>query len=101
MIISIFAKRWFEKTNGNTYHSVKVYADGKLLGFKPFAYGYDEQYLQSAFEILQEAKIYPNTEERLKSGIKKDYYQFMQDMREHRENFVVECADVARRKDLA
>lgn len=100
MQIVIIAKRWFDRINGNTYHSVKVYLDGKLLGIQPYAYGYGEGYLQSALEILQQSKVYIKTGEMLSSGMNKDYYEFMQDMRNHRENFVVECSDVARKRDL-
>jgi len=98
--ITISARRWFDKINGNTYHSVDVYADGKHIGREPFTYGYGEGYLQTAHEILQKAGIYKKTDERLKSGADKDYYDFMMDKREHRDKFVVIVSDVARKKDL-
>jgi len=98
--ITISARRWFDKINGNTYHSVEVFANGKLVGNNPFEYGYDEAYLQTAHEILQKAGIYRKTDEHLKSGMDKDYYEFMMDKREHRDKFVVIVSDVARKKDL-
>jgi hypothetical protein len=51
-IIHITARRWFQKTYGNTYHSVKVYIDGELVGHVPFTYGYGSQYEQTALEII-------------------------------------------------
>ena len=98
--ITISARRWFDKINGNTYHSVDVYANGKHVGQEPFEYGYGEGYLQTAHKLLQEAGIYKKTGERLKSGMGKDYYDFMMDKREHRDKFVVIVSDVARKKDL-
>jgi len=98
--ITISARRWFDKINGNTYHSVDVYANGEHIGQEPFRYGYGEQYLDTAHEILQKAGIYKKTDERLKSGMDKDYYDFLMDKREHRDKFVVVVSDVARRKDL-
>jgi hypothetical protein len=98
--ITISARRWFDTVNGNTYHSVDVYANGKHIGREPFRYGYDEGYLQTAHEILQKAGICKKTDERLKSGMGKDYYDFMMDMREHREKYVKIVSDVARKKDL-
>lgn len=98
--ITISARRWFDRINGNTYHSVDVYANGKFVGRNPFEYGYGEGYLQTAHKILQNAGIYKETKERLKSGMDKDYYDFIQDKREHRNKFVVIVSDVPRKKDL-
>ena len=89
--IVIEARRWFERTNGNTYHSVNVYVNGECVGREPFAYGYGEHYLQTALNILQDAGVYLPTF---------SWLQFRQEMREHRSNFVVTCADVGRKKDL-
>jgi len=107
MLITIFAKRWFDKVNGNTYHSVNVYADGKLVGSEPFAYGYGEGYQQTAVELLIKAGIYKRevepdrvVKDTLIKGQDRTYYRFLEDKREHKENFVIECADVARKKDL-
>lgn len=45
--------RW-QDSNGNTYHKVKVYANGKLIGTSPIKYGYGTQYVQTAKMILKE-----------------------------------------------
>lgn len=50
--ILIIAKRWFN--GNNTYHSVAVYVNGKLLERYPFMYGYGLMYLQNAQRILSQ-----------------------------------------------
>ena len=96
--ITIIARRWFQRTYGNTYHSVTVLADGVEIGRIPFAYGYGEQYLQSAFEVLQGKGFYPHVRDGRHSS--SDYSIFRQDMMDHRESFTVTCSDVGRQKDL-
>lgn len=101
--IVIEGKRWFDKINGNTYHSVNVYVNGKFIGGVPYEYGYGDQYIQTAHTILQETGFYPISNKKnryLQSGAQRDYYNFTQDMRNHRNKFVVTIADVGRKKDL-
>jgi hypothetical protein len=56
MTFTIISRRWFDGVNGNTYHSVEVYADGDLLGAVPFEYGYDYSYEQTAMKIIKDKK---------------------------------------------
>jgi hypothetical protein len=51
-VITVIGKRWFERVNGNTYHSVAVYVNGDLVEYMPFSYGYDSMYMQNATKIL-------------------------------------------------
>lgn len=51
--LHISARRWFQKTYGNTYHSVCIYVDSQLVHRVPFAYGYGEQWLQTAIDWLR------------------------------------------------
>jgi hypothetical protein len=99
-VITIDAKRWFDRVNGNTYHSVAVHVDGKLVGVNPFEYGYGTQYMQTALELLQKAGLFPETDERLGSGMDKDYYDFETYRRVHRDKFVVIVNDVSARRNL-
>ena len=95
----IVARRWFDKKNGNTYHSVEVYDDNnKFIGKNSFEYGYGDHYLQTAHEILQEKGYYPKTDNRLANGLSEDYHQFLMDARN--DKFLVSCTDVGRREDL-
>jgi hypothetical protein len=54
------AVRWFDKVNGNTYHSVRITrcADGKVLSC-PFTYGYGDSYRQTALEAMNKAGWLP------------------------------------------
>ena len=54
------AARWFDKVNGNTYHSVRITRtrDSKVI-FCPFQYGYGDHYKQTALEAMAAAKWLP------------------------------------------
>ena len=90
--IKIVTKRWFQKSYGNTYHSVSVYAASRtgkeykleLIGSIPFRYGYGEHYLNTASEILE------ISEQELRVMLS-EYGS---------EKFVIVCTDVSRKKDL-
>jgi hypothetical protein len=57
--VVVIGKRWFDRVNGNTYHTAMVLVNGQSLGKSPMTYGYDEQYLQTAKEILLEHYDFP------------------------------------------
>ena len=40
----LIGKRWFNRTCGNTYHSVEIIIDGKTVHCCPYAYGYGDQW---------------------------------------------------------
>ena len=54
------AARWFDRANGNTYHSVRITrtGDGKTI-YCPFQYGYEDHYRQTALEAMAAAKWLP------------------------------------------
>ena len=52
--LHISGRRWFQKSSGNTYHSVTVCVNNDVLRCD-CAYGYDDQFLQTAWELLQQA----------------------------------------------
>ena len=52
--LHIDGRRWFDRANGNTYHSVRIFANGELIGTVPYEYGYDDQFLQTALDWLRE-----------------------------------------------
>jgi len=57
---TVIAKKWFDKVNGNTYHSVRCirHKDGKVIA-APFQYGYGDSYRQTAIQAMIEAKFIP------------------------------------------
>lgn len=52
--------KWFDKVNGNTYHSVNVTRciDGAVV-YGEFQYGYGNQYEYTAFEAMAKAGWIP------------------------------------------
>jgi hypothetical protein len=52
--VTVYGKRWFDRVNGNTYHTAEVEVNGTTLGKSPMTYGYDDQYLETAQGILLE-----------------------------------------------
>jgi hypothetical protein len=98
--IHVDAKRWFDKTYGNTYHSVKVYVNNELIGENSFCYGYDQAWQQTAHEILMKKGYFQKTGLSLSSGANKDYYNFITWIRDNRENYTYNVTDVNKRKDL-
>ena len=57
---TVEAIRWFDKINGNTYHSVKITNNetGEQIAH-PFTYGYGDSYRQSTFEVMLSNKWLP------------------------------------------
>jgi hypothetical protein len=87
---TIIAKRWFERVNGNTYHSVTIYHDATLLDRVPINYGYGSHYEQTALEMLQKLGI-AGPETTVFWKWKEEY---------GRDKVLVICEDVKRKKDL-
>lgn len=52
--IRIEAQEWFDKANGNSYFSSRVYIDGDLKLIMPFQYGYGDHYVDMANQKLDE-----------------------------------------------
>ena len=78
----IVAKRWFQKSYGNTYHSVSIYQGGQRVAYTPTPrYGYGDQWIVTAGELLNAE--WRTRRDLLDAGIS---------------NFVV--VDVPREKDL-
>ena len=50
--LRIDAKEWFDKANGNSYFSARIYADGEHIATLPFQYGYGNHYIDMAGEWL-------------------------------------------------
>ena len=58
--IEIWGKRWFQRSYGNTYHSVRIYLNDKLAYESPITYGYgDHYYNTTAKEWLVENGYLP------------------------------------------
>ena len=55
----IEGRKWFDKINGNTYHSVSIIdtATGKNIYNSPMVYGYGSQYQETAKDYLISQKL--------------------------------------------
>jgi hypothetical protein len=49
----IEGRLWFDKINGNTYHAVKIEANGQIIKYLPMSYGYGNQYQETALTWLK------------------------------------------------
>lgn len=105
----IEARRWRQPGTGNVYHSVRVattittknlVTEWKPLGNNGFSFGGDNQYLDTALEILQEVGHFKKSEEYMESGIRKDRYEFMRDLRKNPGNYYITVVNVGRKSDL-
>ena len=86
----VFGRRWFQKTNGNTYHSAEIIVDGKPVHKIEYEYGYDQQYLYTAFNWLKsEGYLNIGTHESPHAWAERTGI-----------NLVCNVVDVARKKDL-
>ena len=53
----IHAKTWRDKINGNTYHSATILnTKNNLMISSPFSYGYGNQFIQSASDVMLKYK---------------------------------------------
>ena len=49
----IHSKKWRDRVNGNTYHAVRILNNqNNSMIAAPFQYGYGEQFIQSASEVM-------------------------------------------------
>ena len=51
--VTIHGRRWFQRSYGNTYHTVTVEIDGKHVYTSPEEYGYGDQYIQTAMDWIE------------------------------------------------
>jgi len=87
----IEGRRWFDKVNGNTYHSVKVFKNNEVIGDVSFEYGYDDAYVQTAYVLLSK------NDDNFKDM---DHYEIETIFRNNRDKLYRTVSDVQRKKDL-
>lgn len=52
--VFVVGRRWFDKVNGNTYHSAEIYVNNDFVHKIDYAYGYGDQYMWNGFLWLKE-----------------------------------------------
>jgi hypothetical protein len=81
---------WFDKLNGNSYHSVRINAltnkGEKLIACLPIEYGYGEQYKYTAYNYL------------IKKGLVKQEDRFNHDL--NRTRFIYRKQENCLKRDL-
>lgn len=50
----IIGRKWFNKVNGNTYHTVEIQLNGEFFCKSKMTYGYGDHWRQTALELLQD-----------------------------------------------
>ena len=95
-VIHIHGRRWFERTNGNIYHTVEIWIDGEHIHKCEFEYGYESQYEWTAREWLAKNGYLPGIKDR-ESGGGEPLWNYC---RGRGISFVNEVDDVPRRRDL-
>lgn len=48
----IEGREWFDKVNGNSYFSARIWVDGEQIAILPFQYGYGDQFQYEAQKKL-------------------------------------------------
>lgn len=51
--ITVLGRKWWDKVNGNTYHTARIMVNGVTVGKTEFSYGYGDHYVQSAADWLE------------------------------------------------
>lgn len=72
-------REWFDKINGNSYFSARVWVDGEMVGVLPFQYGYGDQYQYEAQRwLIEEGYLSEEMRNRalwsIASGLGFDFY---------------------------
>lgn len=93
--LTVIGTRWFHRGPGNTYHSVSVVADG-VAHTSERTYGYGDQYLATAFALLERIGLAPDREH-YPNGAAEPLWRYCERKGVKFTNFVF---DVPRRKDL-
>lgn len=100
MSYQVVVKKWFDKKNGNTYHSVKLYSDNVFIDSEPFIYGYDDQYKVTTYNLLVKNGLLPKNDNVLKSGMPEGLYNFLMDLRDNKNKYLFIVSEVKKEGDL-
>jgi hypothetical protein len=94
--LTVIGRRWFQKGVGNTYHSVAIIVNGEWVEGVDYAYGYGDQYLQSAEDKLAQLG-YITDREKYSSGLSEPLWRYCE---RKGIKFTYTHVDVARKRDL-
>lgn len=85
--LEIHGRRWFQKSYGNTYHTVTIVLDGVTVYKSGKTYGYGSQYVQTAIEWLRSVGHLPDDYSGFTEGLRElfDYTGTVQDVPRERD----------------
>ena len=93
--ITVSGRKWTD-SNGNTYHTATIYADGVEVASVPFTYGYDSAFEDSAARAMEEAGMMPGREHHKNGSSEAPWRYFERNGIKYR----AEAIHVTRKKDL-
>ena len=95
--ITLYGRRWFQKTYGNTYHTVSIYVNGENVHNTEPEYGYGDQWEYTASEWLYENGYTPGVEDGPHGGLTPCLWRYCE---ENGIEYVRGVCDVSRERDL-
>jgi len=95
--VMIIGRRWFRKSAGNTYHTAKVYVDGREVARVPEQYGYGDHFITTALDALEKAGFMPGREHHANGSAEPGWIYFRDD---RKIEYTTEVTDVSRERDL-
>lgn len=91
----IIGRRWYQKSQGNTYHSVTIIINGKFIHKIGRTYGYGNQYKQTAEDwLIANGHIFPR---KYRNGGVEPLWQYCE---RNGVNYYHEVCDVRCKSDL-
>ena len=95
--LTIIGRKWFQRSYGNTYHTAEIIVNGISVVKTPLAYGYGDQYLESAAQWLEDHGDMPNRRHH-KNGSAEPLWQYFREDRGVA--YTAVAIDVSRERDL-
>jgi hypothetical protein len=95
--ITVVGRLWFNRGQGNTYHSAEILVNGLVVHKVPFEYGYGSQYEQSAADWLEASGYMPGRRRSPNTGGRESLPRYCD---RHCVAYSSSATDVSRKKDL-
>jgi uncharacterized protein (TIGR02996 family) len=90
--IAVRGRRWFQRTNGNTYHTADIFVNGEHVHTTPTTYGYGSAYQDTAKQWLHQSGYLSHTPE--------GYSSLWRSSQDHGIDYQDSVDDVKRKADL-
>jgi hypothetical protein len=90
--LELLGRKWFERTNGNTYFSAIALYNGAEVARIDFEYGYGEQWLYEITKAIQSQAIEARQDQQP--------WQYIDKLESQGIAVFTNCEDIKRKKDL-